>query len=547
MKNTLHYSLLLLIITLISSCNYHTDKSVAKAKPQPYVLMIQPIVTRGDDGTHPAPTALPEQLVDSVYSRAGIDFLFLEPLYYNSTAARDGLINLDEICRTAQSEGMIKGQGDIVNMFFVNKVDGISGPLGRGMMYGNITFIALGDSSHAAPDHEFMQAFVIAHEVGHNLGLQHAIDDPLVPDSLPNIMGDGAFEDRINPCNSLNKHQIEQIRTSQLVHPRCEFLSPKQSALAIVDESFEPYFSQLQARELSAFLDSTITLSNQDSICAFARKAFAASVTTFTHEEQACITWVVNNTNRILEAHQLTLMSRQPWRFIKVKNNLCGGFAHTRGTFIILSERHINHLKKGWSEHMTSQEENTLLENFGALLVHEQLHALQRCYPSRFARLYTQYWNFIPANVQSLHAITLNQVSNPDAPVAQWLIATSDSTWYWPRTLLKGTNNPPVMGRDFEDLLFAVEKNGDHYSLIKDGEHHPVSIPLSSLTSYARAFPVNRGIDHPNEISAYMLADYFKALIHNEPPFQSIDKAAEENTHQFLQWIKQNMQQDTKL
>ena len=63
--------------------------------------------------------------------------------------------------------------------------------------------------------------------------------------------------------------------------------------------------------------------------------------------------------------NQLDLMAQQPWRFIKIEDWLCGGFAHTRGTYIILSQKHMDHLAKGWNEKMSPEEETAMLKNSG--------------------------------------------------------------------------------------------------------------------------------------------------------------------------------------
>ena len=200
--------LLLSLLILISfACNAQTVKKLS-----PFVLIVQPIIVQSDQGTYPASMALPENLVDKAYSNAGVDFRFLAPIYLNNTKAREGLINLDSIVKIAYNEGYVKGQNDIVNMFFVNAVDGKKGPLGRGMMGGNLTFITLGNET--GEENINMQAFVIAHEVGHNLSLKHAVDDKNVPDSIPNIQGDGDFKDRIDPKYSLNQYQIDIIHKS---------------------------------------------------------------------------------------------------------------------------------------------------------------------------------------------------------------------------------------------------------------------------------------------------------------------------------------------
>lgn len=513
---------------------------------QPYVVIVQPIVIQSDEGTNPASMALPEDLVDNAYENAKVDFLFLEPIYYNNTKARDGEINLDMIVNEAQKSGLIKGQDDIVNMFFVNAVDGKKGPLGRGMMGGNLTFIALGDETDKSADElKYLQTFVIAHEVGHNLSLKHAVDDPNVADSIPNIQGDGEFKDRVDPKYSLNDYQIDIIHQSPLVHSRVEFLSKTTGQKAILDESFEPYFSQLQVREITAFTQKNVPNTNIDEARIFAKKEFASAVTDFTESEKQCISFVLNEVNNILQENDISLMAEFPWRLIKIEDWLCGGFAHTRGTYIILSQRHIDHLSTGWSNNMTSEERTTLVKRFGALLVHEQMHSLQRVYKSKFQGLFTDDWNFVQANVQPEFAIQIDQVSNPDAPIAEWLIPDKEkeNSFFWVRTLLKETEGIPAMGKDFTNKVFSIQKTENAYQVKKDSDGKLISTTLSDIDYYVKSFPPNRGIDHPNEISAYLFADYFSSLVLKEKPFKDVQQEAVKYSNLFMNWIDSEMKE----
>lgn len=506
----------------------------------PFVLIVQPIVVQSDKGTNPAPTAVPEHLVDKAYSNAKIDFHFLEPIVYNNTKARDGLINLDNIVIDAKEKGILRGQKDIVNMFFVNAVDGQSGPLGRGMFGGDITFIALGEeASHNSDSLKAMQAFIIAHEVGHNLSLAHAVDDANVPDSVPNIQGDGEYYERIDPKNSLNDYQISIIHKSPLVHERITFLSKSKGEEAILDESFEPYFSNLQLKEISAFTNSEIPSNDINIARKYAKEQFSKAVTEFTPDEQKCITFVVNETNKILIKNKLRTVADHPWRFIKIKDWLCGGFAHTRGTYIILSQKHINHLKAGWSQNMTKEDTLQLVRSFGSLLVHEQLHSLQRTFKSKFIELYTNYWNFKRALVTSAPEVVRIQVSNPDAPMAEWLVPNDQdsSKYYWVRTVLNDKEEIPVMGKDFDDRVYSVIARNGEYTLERNELGGILSIKLDNFKEYLNAFPINRGLDHPNEISAYMFSQYFEALVENRIPFKDVSPEENKNTASFLHWI----------
>lgn len=529
---------LLFFLLVIVGCKCIAQQT---EKLTPFILIVQPIIIQSDEGTDPASMALPENLVDYAYSMAEVDFHFLEPIYFNNTKARDGLINLDSIVRIADKEEYLKGQNDIVNMFFVNAVDGHKGPLGRGMMGGNITFIALGNDP--GKENLNMQAFVIAHEVGHNLSLKHAIDDKNVPDSIPNIQGDGDFKDRINPKYSLNQYQIDIVQKSPLVHPRVDFLNTERAAKAILDESYEPYFSQLQIREIEAFTNSEVPTTNLDKAREYAKEKFALAVTDFSESEKKCISFVVDKINAILLENDIGLMAYQPWRFIKVEDWLCGGFAHTRGTYIILSQRHIDNLSKTWNDNMTAEEERTLLEKMGALLVHEQMHSLQRTFKSKFEILYTEYWNFTKAHVLNDSLIRIDQVSNPDAPIAEWLIANPKdaNSFYWVRTLLKETEGIPVMGKDFTDRVFVVKKINGKFSTINSEDGYLVYTNLDGIDFYTNAYPTSRGIDHPNEISAYMFSDYFKSLISNTTPFKEANGEILKNSDLFIQWLIKEM------
>ena len=537
MKKLISLTELIFILLIVFSCS-----PVKKNNQKSNVIIIHPIVIQSDNGDEPAQMKLSEQLVNRAYSKANIDFHYLEPTYYNNTKARDGEINLDSIVNLSKRDRILKGQNDIINMFFVNAIDGNRGPTGRGMMNGNIVFIALGDKNKTKiEDNKSMEAFVIAHEVGHNLGLKHVVDDNNIIDSLPNIQGDGEFKDRIDPINSLNSYQIKEIYKSPLVHSRISFLGKSHASVAILDETFEPYFSKLQRKEISTFVQEKAP-KNIDSARAFARMKFSSAVMDFSTQEKDILSFVVKKTNRWLLENDINLMANQPWRFIKIQNWLCGGFAHTRGTYIILSQAYLDRLSTDWSDDMTEESELKLVTSLGGLLVHEQMHSLQRTFKSKFKKLYSENWNFINQQIKDEQEIIRDQVSNPDAPIAEWLIPDPEirDKFYWIRTLITKNVEIPEMGKDFVDVAFDIFKDKENYSLVKLNNAIS-SRPLSELDFYTNSFPVKRGLDHPNEISAYMFSDFFKAGYNSKSPFLEKQTSSSDNYDLFLSWIKTDM------
>ena len=96
------------------------------------------------------------------------------------------------------------------------------------------------------------------------------------------------------------------------------------------------------------------------------------------------------------------------------------------------------------------------------------------------------------------------------------------------------------MGRDFIDLAFHVEeKNGEYFVL--NSENKLVNQPLQELSFYTKSYPVSRGLDHPNEISAYMFSEFFKSKYNSREPFQEKNESSKKNTRLFIEWIKTDM------
>jgi hypothetical protein len=463
----------------------------------PRVLVVQPFVLCGAaPGEAPARMRIREHLVDRVYARAGIDFHFLEPIHYSNPAARDGEINLDRIVEAAREDGAVRGQGDILNTYFVNAVDGRAGPLGRGGMNRPILFIALGPEPDVG-----VEAFVMAHEAGHCLGLQHSVDDPLVPDDVVNLMGDGPFLERVG-VDGLHPSQVETVNRSPMVRPRVLCLDLERARVAILDESFEPFFENLQYREISAFLGRSPearTLSGQRTE---AREVFRKAARGFAPEETKALRWLTEGLRERV-ADSYPLLAEHPWTFLKFDDELCSGFSHTRGLSILFSERIVRRVT---SLHEVGDLEAALRE-MGPLLVHEQLHVLQRCYPRRFAAMFRSLLGFEEGVVESDPWLLARQVSNPDALTSNWLIPLEEDgrrLLYWPRTLLRDAPEVPRLGGDFLAVAVLVQREGDHYEVVVDPAGRPVHRPLSELGAFLDRFPIRTGHDHPREVAAYL-------------------------------------------
>ena len=175
-------------------------------------LLVEPVICRSSAGTEPAVSRIDRKAIEAVYAQAKIQIAWLQPRYLDHSEARDGTVNVDEVVRIGRTRGLWGSGPPRLSLIFVNAINGKKGPRGLGMTPGPICFVAM-PKKQTNPE---MEAFVVAHEIGHCLGLIHAVDDPEVPDDKPNIMGDGDFSERIGK-NALMPAHIRRVRRSTLL------------------------------------------------------------------------------------------------------------------------------------------------------------------------------------------------------------------------------------------------------------------------------------------------------------------------------------------
>ncbi len=216
------------------------------------------------------------------------------------------------------------------------------------------------------------------------------------------------------------------------------------------------------------------------------------------------------------------MLANQPWNFLKFDNELCSGFSHTRGLSILFSERVVQHAVSLFKDGNL----DVALKTMGPLLVHEQMHVLERCYPQRFAKLYEEVFGLIHAKVKPNRWLTANQVSNPDALSGDWLIplqlegadgqASADGApiqLWWPRTLLRPGVSTPRLGADFVNLATLVKQTDQGHEVVMTESGLPESRPMKELSPFLDRFPIRTGKDHPNEIAAYLMEQVLLAEV----------------------------------
>jgi len=191
------------------------------------LVTVQPIVVSDNGGANTAEffgnaaqQLSIESLIDTIWAQAGIDVSFLAATSYNNTFANQGNSNprptsdLNTIVNDADVAGVTNANPNIINIFFVNVAAGFTtlsenSAAGLAFVGGNGITQYIGSNLLGFLGGREVIASVVAHEIGHNLGLPHITE-------AFNLMQAGGSAD---PGEILNGSQITTALNSNLSTP----------------------------------------------------------------------------------------------------------------------------------------------------------------------------------------------------------------------------------------------------------------------------------------------------------------------------------------
>lgn len=282
--------------------------------------------------------------------------------------------------------------------------------------------------------------------------------------------------------------------------PTVTFLSGDAARAAIVDDAREPYFARLQSLEIAAKTGSEIhgALAAQRSE---ARKRYQAAVRDFTDAEQQALRASVQALQPMLVHYPR--FARQPWRFVKLADSIEGGLPHTRAEAIILSES----ISAGIAG-MYRQSAAATLRRIGPLLLHEQMHVLQRLQPARFESLYVNVFGFARRATLTLPTeLVVNQVANPDGLDCCWLFPLAQpGRFILPWLEFAASTNRRKMPQDFRMRAVPIIAEGSEFRVMRDAQGRVQTRDLAQVAEYVQAFPLTENYYHPNESAADLFA-----------------------------------------
>lgn len=321
--------------------------------------------------------------------------------------------------------------------------------------------------------------------------------------------------------------------------PSIKLLTKDEAAAAIVDEKIEPYFKLLTAPDMAAKVRVELTGDTLDAKREDCRQRYKTFMKDFTEGEVAIVKRCIAIVQPVLEKHY-PLIARTPWSIIKKSDLLEGGAHFTREAHIVLSE----HVLVRAAKFMNDGNEVAAVGTLLPLLLHEQMHVLQRLHPKVFADLYEKVWGYeYAAKIKTNDWLDVRQMMNPDGVDMNWLVRLKDESGaekiVWPRIILSKIEGVPVMFRDMQMVLIEVEKQGEGHAVKLKEDGSLVMSPLMESKPFAMKFPHGNAY-HPNETAAASLP---AVILADMKPEHEEKKPAERRAYEetLRKWMREKM------
>lgn len=277
-------------------------------------------------------------------------------------------------------------------------------------------------------------------------------------------------------------------------------LGPDEAKAALVDDHRAPYFERLTPIEIA------VKTGGSKGDATEARRRYQAAARAFTKEDLAAFADLADWMAPKL-AKSYPLLERTPFSLLKAADSLEGGLPHTRDRHIVFAEGLV-----AQAVALRDANPGAFRKAMGPLLLHEQMHVIERLYPERFENLFTEVWGFRHLEKAPEHPwLAERQLLNPDGPDLRWIYPIrreEGKRWIWPLVILREPKTSMKMPQDFLLIGIALEEAGGAFKVVEDPKTHvPRFEPLGEMEDLLRRFPNPGELYHPNEIAADWIAE----------------------------------------